>query len=417
MEEVTMIESQKRYVGLDTHKQYVMVGAVNAAQEVVLPPRKVSLTEFEAWAKKQLRPTDEVVLEATSNAWYLYDLLEPLGERVVVGHPPHIKLIAAALVKTDKKDTMILAKLLAVNLIPPVWVPPQPVRELRALISHRQRLIGQQTRTKNRLRSLLQRQHIGPTGGKVFSQANRAWWLNLDLSSSEKLRLRQDLPMLDQLAPLIQEVETEIERLSVTEPWSEPVPYLLQLPGIGLLTAMTILSPIADIRRFPSAKKLVGYAGLGARIHSSGQTHRTGGITKQGRKELRAVLVEAAWTAVRYDQHWKEQFERLADRIGRQKAIVAIARKLLVIIWHVLTAKAADRRAEPQQVARYFIRWGRQLPVKTFLGLKASEFARHMLDRLQVGQQLERVPYGSVTYCLPPAAQAQPPDQPTTVQA
>jgi hypothetical protein len=83
-----MSYTQKRYVALDTHKLYVMVGAVNAAQEMVLPARKVNLSEFEAWAKKHLRPTDEVVLEATSNAWYFYDLLEPWVERVVVGHPP-----------------------------------------------------------------------------------------------------------------------------------------------------------------------------------------------------------------------------------------------------------------------------------------------------------------------------------------
>jgi hypothetical protein len=76
---------------------------------------------------------------------------------------------------------------------------------------------------------------------------------------------------------------------------------------------------------------------------------------------------------------------------------------VVVIIWHVLTAKVADRRAEPQQVARYFIRWGRQLRVKTTLGLKASEFARQQLDRLKLGRELARVPYGSVTYCLPPA--------------
>jgi transposase len=399
-----MTENQKRFVGLDTHKQYVMVGAVNATQEVVLPPRKVGLIEFEGWAKKHLRPTDEVVLEATTNAWYFYDLLEPLVGRVVVGHPPHIKLIAAALVKTDKKDTMTLAKLLSVNMILPVWVPPQHVRELRALISHRQRLISQQTRTKNRLRSLLQRQHIIPTGGDLFAATHRAWWLMLDLSSSEKLRMRQDLLMLDHLSPLIQEVEAEIERLSLSEPWAEQVPYLLQLPGIGLLTALTILSAIGQIERFSSAKKLVGYAGLGAKVHASGQTHRSGGITKQGRKELRAILIEAAWIAVRYNQRWREQFEALAFRIGRQKAIVAIARQLLVVIWHVLSTKVADRNAEPQQVARFFIRWGRQLRVKTTQGIKASEFARKHLDRLELGQKLERVPYGSVTYCLPPSA-------------
>jgi transposase len=380
-----------------------MVGAVNAAQEVVLPPRKVSLIEFEAWARKHLRPTDEVVLEATTNAWYLYDLLELLVARVVVCHPPQVKLIAAAFVKTDKKDTMTLAKLLAVGMIPAVWVPPTQVRELRALINHRQRLIAQQTRIKNRLRSLLQRHQVVPPGGELFAAANRPWWLNLDLSVSEKLRARQDLVLLDQLGPLLTEVEAEIERLSVTEPWSDQTPYLLQLPGLGLITAMTILGAIGEIERFPTAKKLVGYAGLGAKVHSSGQTHRTGGITKQGRKELRSVLVEAAWIAVRYDQHWKEQFERLADHIGRQKAIVAIARKLLVIIWHVLTAKVADRKAQPQQVARYFIRWGRQLRVKTTLGIKASEFARQQLDKVGLGQELERVPYGSVTYSLPPS--------------
>jgi hypothetical protein len=221
--------------------------------------------------------------------------------------------------------------------------------------------------------------------------------------------MRQDLILLDQLAPLLQEVEAEIERLSLSEPWGEPVPYLLQLPGIGLVTAMTILSAIGEIERFASAKKLVGYAGLGARIHASGQTHRSGGITKHGRKELRTVLIEAAWVAVRYDQHWREQFERLAFRIGRHKAIVAIARKLLVVIWHVLSAKVADRKAKPEQVARYFIRWGRQLRVKTTQGIKASEFARQQLDRLGLGQALDRLNYGSCTYRWPPSAQVEPP--------
>jgi transposase len=397
-----MTDQAKRYVGLDVHKNYVMVGAVNRLQEMVLPPRKVGLADFEVWARKNLRSTDEVVLEATTNAWYLYDLLEPLVERVVVCHPPQVKLIAAALVKTDKKDTMTLAKLLAVGMIPPVWVPPAHVRELRALMSHRQRLIAQQTRTKNRLRSLLQRHHLVPPDGEVFSQAQRDWWAKLEVNPSEKLPARQDLIILDQLAPLIAEVETEIGRLSVTEPWADQTPYLLQLPGIGLITAMTILGAIGEIERFPTAKKLVGYAGLGARIHASGQTHRSGGITKQGRKELRAVLIEAAWIAVRYDPPWQEQFERLADRMGRQKAIVAIARKLLVVIWHVLTARVADRQAQPQQVARYFITWGRQLRVKSTLGLKASQFARQMLDRLKLGPDLERVAYGSVTYRLLP---------------
>jgi transposase len=142
-------------------------------------------------------------------------------------------------------------------MIPAVWVPPAHVRELRALISHRQRLIGQQTRLKNQLRRLLHRQHLAPPGGQLFGAANRPWWLGLSLSAAEKLRLRQDLTLLDQLAPLIGEVEAELNRLSLAEPWAPDVPYLLQRPGIGLLTAMTSLSAIGPIDRFPTAKKWV----------------------------------------------------------------------------------------------------------------------------------------------------------------
>ncbi|NIN66898.1 MAG: transposase, partial [Anaerolineae bacterium] len=90
-------------------------------------------------------------MEATANAWYIHDLLEPLVGRVVVAHPYHVKLITASFIKTDKRDTLALARLLAAGLIPTVWVPPRHVRELRALVVHRQRLISQRSAAKNRL--------------------------------------------------------------------------------------------------------------------------------------------------------------------------------------------------------------------------------------------------------------------------
>lgn len=106
------------------------------------------------------------------------------------------------------------------------------------------------------------------------------------------------------------------------------LPLLVQLPGINLLGAVTLLAAIGDISRFPSSTQLVGYAGLGARVHDSGQLHQTGRITKAGRRDLRHVMVEAAQQAVRVHPHWKDVFERLEVRLGRSKAIVAIARKL-----------------------------------------------------------------------------------------
>lgn len=277
-----MANQTQRFAALDLHKRYVVAGAVDREQAVVLKPRRVSLVELEDWAKRQLLPTDSVVLEASTSAWFVHDQLEPLVHRVVVVHPYHVKLIAASMVKTDKIDTLVLARLLAANILPGIWVPPPHVRELRALIAHRQHLVKQRTAAKDRLHSVLHRHSIIPLEGNLFSDAAQGWWANLTISGSERLRVRQNLSIAENLSSLIQEVEAELAQLSMSEHWAGQVAFLVQLPGIGLLSAMTILSAIGDVARFPTSKKLVGYSGLGASVHASGQVLRTGGITKQG---------------------------------------------------------------------------------------------------------------------------------------
>ncbi len=103
----------------------------------------------------------------------------------------------------------------------------------------------------------------------------------------------------------------------------ERVPFLVQLPGISTIGALTILAAIGPIERFPRAKGLVGYAGLGGRVHDSGQTHSGGKITKRGRRDLRHVMVGAAQVAARTDDFWKSEFERLEPRLGRSKALAS----------------------------------------------------------------------------------------------
>jgi transposase len=402
-----MAESpSSRFVALDVHKAYFMVGALDAQQTIVLPPRKVPMTQAADWFAQHLQPTDQVVLESSSSAWYLVDLLQPLVARVVVANPLRLKQIAAASVKTDKRDTLALARLLVADLIPEVWIPPHPVRELRALIAHRHRLVKQRTMAINRLHAIVIRFNLAPPPGRLWIDARQDWWDQQELPASERLRLRQDQATIQHLTDQIAEVEQELAHLSAQEPWADQVPFLIQLPGIGLVTAMTILSAIGDITRFPTAKKLVGYSGLGSRIRASGQTHRSGGITHEGRKELRAVLVEAVLAAAQRPSVWRERLERLRARIGSGKATVALARKLLVVIWHVLTRRVADQHADVEAVARRFTSWGTRYRDAPRQGRSRAAFVRDQLDTVGLGADLETVQYGGKTLDIRASAMA-----------
>jgi transposase len=365
-----------------------MIGGIDGHKRIVLPPRRVELHRWSAWAQANLHPTDAVVTHATTNAWLIYEQVVTLVERVVVAHPAKVKLIADARVKTAKVDVLTLAQLLRAAMLPEVWVPPLHVRGLRALLSHRRRLVSLQTTAKNRLQSVLHRLNLRPPDGELFAHKQRVWWETLELAPTERLRVNQDLATLDHIGPQIEEVDAELRRLSTSEQWAEQVPYLVQLPGIALLSAMIILGAIGDITRFGAAKKLVGYTGLGAGVHDSSKTHRDKGITKQGRRDLRYVLIETARVAVQTHPYWKRAFAQLAKRIGDHKAVVAIARKLLIAIWHVLMAKTADRRADAEQVAFKLMVWAWRLNDEQRGGLTSRQFIRAHLIRLGLGDEL-----------------------------
>jgi len=170
-----MLDSPKRYVGMDVHKKFVVLAMVNAQQQLVLPPQRIRMRAFDAWCKRHLQPSDAVVLEASTNVWDLYDRLVPQVAEVQVAHPHKVKLIAASFVKTDKRDAIALARLLAAGMVPQVWVPPPPVRQLRSLINHRQNLVKASTAAKNRLHAILHRHNIPSPGKTIFAAKNRSW--------------------------------------------------------------------------------------------------------------------------------------------------------------------------------------------------------------------------------------------------
>lgn len=383
----------KRFIGLDVHKHYLIALGVDEQLNVVLPAQRVEFTRLEVWIQKTLTAQDAVALEMTTNTWQLYDELSPHAHSVTVIHPPHVALITRAQVMTDKIAASILARLLAKGLLVSIWVPPVEVRELRALVAQRSKLTRLATQAKNRLQAVLQRHHLAPPAGNLFRADQQTWWQTLPVGKLEQINLQSDLEtlrfaeaQLTHLISMMNEIAAHDERAT----------HLIHLPGFGVITVLTVLAAIGEIDRFEDAKHLVGYAGLGARIHDSGLTTRTGRITKAGRKDLRSALVEAAQVAANSHPHWKAELKRLEPRLGRNKAIVAIARKLLVTVWHVLSNQATDRFAEPEVVARKLMQFTYQIGKNNrSADQSAAQFVRYHLDRLQLGANLHEIPWGT----------------------
>jgi transposase len=388
-----MKDSRKRYIGLDVHKHYLIALGVDEDLNVVLPVRRVELTRLEAWMKKTLTQQDEIVLEMTTNTWQLYDELCEYAEKVIVVHPPHVALITRSQVMNDKIAASVLARLLAKGLLVGIWVPPQEVRELRGLVAQRKKMTGLATQAKNRLHAVLQRHHLVPPEGNLFHESQSDWWLALPLRKLEQINLYSDLETLrfaqgqqERLTSMMEEIASQ----------QEQVTRLLQIPGFGVVTAVTVWAAIGTIERFEDPQHLVGYAGLGTRVHDSGMSTRTGRITKAGRRDLRVVLIEAAQVAANSHPHWKAELARLQPRLGRNKAIVAIARKLLVAVWYILAQHKTDRFAEPERVAQKLLKFAYQLgKANRPTGQSAAQFVRQHLDALQLGSELTNIAWGS----------------------
>ncbi len=390
----------RRYVALDIHKHYCVVAGVDREGRVVLQPVRVEHADLEGWLKKNLRSSDHVVIESTTNAWHVYDLLSPLVERVVVANPIKVKQIANARVKTDIRDTLILARLLAANLVPEVWVPPAHVRELRQLLSQRRQLVETHTGTLNRMHSVAHRHHLSHARGQRFNEKTTAWQKDKRLSKIEQFQLELEMENRAYIEKQIGRIGKEVAKMSHQKPWAQSMTYLMQLPGFGVITAMTVLAAIGEIQRFESPRHLASYSGLTPGLEQSGTKNRGKGITKEGRtpalasgarEELRWAMVEVAQRAVKSDPHWKRRFQELQHRMHRNQAIVAIAHYLLELVWFVLTRHQPYRHFSHERIAYKYLTWAWQMDDVARDGLTRQQFTRYYLMRLGVGHDLTRI--------------------------
>jgi transposase len=381
----------RRYVALDIHKHYCVVAGVDREGRILLQPVRVEHADLEGWLKKHLRSTDQVVIESTTNAWHVYDLLAPLVEWVVVANPIRVKQIAQARVKTDIRDTLILARLLAANLVPEVWVPPAHVRELRQLLSQRRQFVETHTQIVNRMHSVAHRHHLKHEAGKRFNEKTTRWQKDKRLSFLEQFQLQLEMENLTYIEKQIEKISKEVRKMCHQKPWAQDMTYIMQLPGFGVITAMTVLAAIGEIQRFESPKHLASYSGLTPGLEQSGTKNRGKGITKEGRRELRWAMVEAAQMAVKSDPLWKTRFQEMQKRMHRNQAIAAVAHRLLELVWYVLTRRQPYRHFSHERIAYKYLTWAWKMDEDARDGLTRQQFARYYMMRLGIGHDLTRI--------------------------
>jgi transposase len=280
---------------------------------------------------------DRVVMESTGSVWTnLYDRLDDRHIHVSLANPLKTKAVASAKIKSDKVDARILAHLLRSNLIAESYVPVKPLRELRALIRHRMATVKIRTMVKNQIHAIVDKHGLSCNYSDMFGKAGMKWLRSLELPSLDKLILNNHLTHLESLNQQTDRVDEEIHSKACED---EDVRLLLSLTGVDVYTALLMKSEIGSIQRFPDYKKLVSWAGLAPSLHQSGKVEYHGSITKQGSRMLRWIMVEAATVAVRHDPRMRSFYERVKHRRGSQKAIIAVANKMLKITWFMLTRK------------------------------------------------------------------------------
>ena len=340
----------RRCFGLDVHREFAQVaiwqdGRVRQAGQVSATPE--GLRAF----ADSLAPTDEVALEATCNTHAIAKLLEGRVARVVISNPQKTRAIAEAKVKTDHVHAARLAELLAADYLPGVWLADDQTHALRRQVARRAHIVKQRTRLKNQVQAILHRNLIPRCpAADLFGHKGRRWLAEQVLPADERQAVAALLRQLDFHGHELRIIDAELARVALGSP---EVKRLMTIPGVDATVALSIVAAVGDFGRFRAPEKLVSYLGLNPRVRQSGgQPASHGRITKQGRAHARGMLVEAAWAASKTPGPLRAFYQRVRARRGMQVAVVATARKLAVLCWHLITKGEDYAFARPSLTAQ-----------------------------------------------------------------
>jgi transposase len=280
-----------------------------------------------------------IAIEAGNQTAWVHEVLVEMGAEVTVVNPAKVKLIAESRRKTDKVDAKILCELLRLDGLPhPVHMPCREARSLRGLLVARRQLVSARTKLCNVVRGMLRQEGIRLPARALTTFVG---WERLLSGGFEQSHLLEIVAAYHStfvsLTKSIRELERELARREKEDVRAER---LQTMPRVGRITALTHLAAVDDVYRFSSSRKLVSYSGLAPTVRSSGERTNYGPITRQGRQELRFVWVQVAHQVAldrqRDTQPLRTWFRRLERRRGKKTAIVALARRLIAIAYHLL---------------------------------------------------------------------------------
>lgn len=338
-------EGQSMYVGIDCHLKswkVTILGDHYVHKTMSCNPSPEQLADY---LKKNFPGAQyKAVYEAGFSGFGACRKLNKLGVECMVIHAADVPTSQKdRLQKTDKADSKKLGRMLQGGQIDGIHIPEEALEADRALCRQRETLVKDLSRNKNRVKSLLLQ--FGIEIPERFTQAQtRSWskvfmdWL-LELPGVGET-IREVIAIFVEtgraLKKSILKVNQKIRALSKSPCYKEKFGLLVRIPGVGLVTAMNILTQLGDIERFKRLDELCNYVGLVPNMQGSGEKMVTGKMTRRGRKKIKILLIEAAWIAVRKDPALMARFNELSKRMNKNKAIIRIAKNLLSRIRHVL---------------------------------------------------------------------------------
>jgi transposase len=333
------------FVGVDLHKKSITVCVVTKEREMVCGGRFACAWEDKIRESFAGLTPFQVVVEATASYEWFVQLVEPLADRVILAHPKKLRVIAESTRKSDKLDAKVLAEFLALDMIPEAYRPTPRQRQHRALVRQRVYLQRRLTSVKNKIRRILTNYNADRT--YLFTAAGMEYLAELTVSPADRFVVDQLIEEWQQHGPRLSALDRRLREFAQEAPVAEREAraVLKTIPTVGPVTIDVVISELGDVRRFRSLKQVVAYAGLAPGSRESAGKAKTLGITKEGSKLLRWILVEAAWRLVGKTRRWGLLYEQLKRRKGPKRAIVAVARRLLCVMVSMLKSGQAYRAA------------------------------------------------------------------------